>query len=153
MLLLKVAAVTQLFQYINIRAVRYKTHSRQFNYISEYIYRSLPLSRARSCDVRAARRSCPRAGGAAATETRWRSAQVERRRVEAMQRRKKRGARNSLPCALSCLKSNIHAEGGGARFRNDAGFSLAHCSGHRLGSLSPRIWVKTPYSLSRRAKG
>lgn len=38
---------------------------------------------------------------------------MERRRVEAMQRRKKRGARNSLPCALSCLKSNIHAEGGG----------------------------------------
>lgn len=40
---------------------------------------------------------------------------MERRRVEAMQRRKKRRARNSLPCALSCLKSNIHAEvGGGA---------------------------------------
>lgn len=104
---------TVFFHYINIRTVRYKTHSRLFNYISEYIYQSLPLSRALSCDVRAARRSCPRAGGAAATETRWRSAQVERRRVEAMQRRKKRGARNSLPCALSCLKSNIHAEGGG----------------------------------------
>lgn len=63
---------------------------------------------------------------------------MERRRVEAMQRRKKRGARNSLPCALSCLKSNIHAEGGGGgrEGRNDAGFSLAHYSGHRLGSLS-----------------
>lgn len=87
-----------------------------------------------NCDVRAARRSCPRAGGAAATKTRWRSAQVERRRrVEAMQRSKERGARNTLPCALSCRKSNIHAEGG--RFRSDAGFSLSHYSGQHLGRI------------------
>lgn len=48
--------------------------------------------------------------GGAAAETRWLCAQEERlRSAEAMQRRKKRGARNSLLCVLPCQKRTSFA--------------------------------------------